>query len=244
MKVRIAPSILSARFECLGDEVKAVEKAGVDQIHVDVMDGHFVPNLSMGPIVVEALRRTTRLPLDVHLMITEPARHLEAFVAAGASHVSFHVEVADEPARMARWLKDRGVGAGLALNPETPVERVLSLLPDFDLLLVMTVRPGFGGQKFLPDNLEKIRRIRAEGERTGSRPLALDVEVDGGIDATTARLCRQAGANVFVAGSSIFKAKDPAQAVCDLRASVAQGDNRPAGSTSSGPRTDTESKHV
>jgi len=216
MKLKIAPSILSARFERLGDEVRVVEAAGADQIHVDVMDGHFVPNLSMGPIVVEALRRTTHLPLDVHLMITDPAKYLEVFVRAGASHVTFHVEAAKDPVALAGRLRDRGIGAGLALNPETPVERVVDFLPYFDLILVMTVHPGFGGQAFLPETLEKVRRARQAASNPG-RSQALDIEVDGGIDPGTAVLAKQAGANVFVAGSSIFRAQDPKAALHVLR---------------------------
>ncbi len=197
-----------------------MEEAGADQVHVDVMDGHFVPNLSMGPIVVEALRRSTRLPLDVHLMITDPGRYVEAFVNAGADHVTFHVEVAGDPLRLARWLRERRVGAGLALNPETPVERVLGLVSSFDMILVMTVRPGFGGQSFLHENLEKVRAIRNLERDHPPAGRALDVEVDGGIDARTAALAREAGANVFVAGNAIFRADDPRTAVRELRASL------------------------
>jgi ribulose-phosphate 3-epimerase len=215
MRLKIAPSILSAHFERLGDDVRAVEEAGADQIHVDVMDGHFVPNLSMGPVVVEALRRVTRLPLDVHLMITDPEKYLESFAKAGAHHVTFHVEVAKDPIRLASWLHERGIGAGLALNPETPVDRVLPLASHFDMILVMTVHPGFGGQSFLEENLEKVKAVRA------LRPIAarpLDVEVDGGIDASTALLARDAGANVFVAGNAIFGSHDPRGALGELRA--------------------------
>ena len=213
MRFKIAPSILSARFERLGDDVRAVENAGADLIHVDVMDGHFVPNLSMGPVVVEALHRETKLPLDVHLMITDPGRYLEAFVKAGANHVTFHVEADGDPVAMADWLHQRNVGAGIALNPETPVERVLELLPCFDMVVVMTVHPGFGGQSFLAENLEKVKAIRSHESRQG----ALDVEVDGGIDAGTALDSQRAGANVFVAGNSIFGTAKPDEALVAMR---------------------------
>ena len=219
----MAPSILSADFARLGEQVRAVEDAGADQIHVDVMDGHFVPNLSMGPLVVRALRRVTALPLDVHLMISRPERFLEPFVDAGASHVSFHIEAEGDPRAMIAWLRDRGIGSGIALNPETPVEAVLDLVPLVDLVLVMTVHPGFGGQSFLPENLDKVRRLRAEEAllRGGDRPL--DIEVDGGVDERTITACRDAGANVFVAGSSIFGRPDIAAAVHSLRRGVSAG---------------------
>ena len=218
MQIKIAPSILAAHFERLGDEVKTVEAAGADQIHVDVMDGHFVPNLSMGPIVVEALRRATRLPLDVHLMITDPDRYLELFVKAGAHHVTFHVEAAKDPVALASWLRERRVGAGLALNPDTPIERALDLLPHFDMILVMTVRPGFGGQAFMTECLEKVHRVREAAAMAGRA--SMDVEVDGGIDARTGLLAKEAGANVFVAGNSIFRSQDAARAVHQLRQSL------------------------
>lgn len=209
MRLKIAPSILAARFERLGADVEAVASRGAAMIHVDVMDGHFVPNLSMGPVVVEALRRCTSLPLDVHLMITDPERHLESFIKAGADSLTVHVEACRDPRETARWLRERGKGAGLALNPPTPVERVLDYLDDFDLILVMTVHPGFGGQTFLRENLQKVRRVREEAARTLSAPEALDLEVDGGVDRATALLCARAGANVFVAGSAIYGSADP-----------------------------------
>ena len=219
MAVKLAPSILSAAFERLGEEVRAVEAGGADQIHVDVMDGHFVPNLSMGPIVVEALRRVTRLPLDVHLMIAEPARYVEPFIKAGASHITFHVEVVDDQLPLARLLRARGIGAGISLNPATGVDRVLELIPELDLVLVMTVNPGFGGQAFLGENLDKVRALR-RAESSAARPHPLDIQVDGGIDERTAPLARAAGANVFVAGSAIFRSPDPRAALRALRARV------------------------
>ena len=220
MQLKIAPSILAADFARLGDEVRAVEAAGADMIHIDVMDGHFVPNLSMGPAVVQALRRVTRLTLDVHLMITDPGKYLDAFVAAGAHHITFHIEANGDPVEMARHLHGRGIGAGLTLNPATPVERIIDLLEHFEMFLIMTVHPGFGGQSFLGDNLQKARKIRErEGlERRSRAPL--DVEVDGGIDARTALLARRAGCNVFVAGNSIFGKPDPQGALRTLRESL------------------------
>jgi len=219
MAVKLAPSILSAAFERLGEEVRAVEAGGADQIHVDVMDGHFVPNLSMGPIVVEALRRVTRLPLDVHLMITDPTRYVDSFIKAGANHITFHVEVLDDPLSLARSLRARGIGAGISINPGTGVDRVLDLIPELDLVLVMTVNPGFGGQAFLGENLDKVRALR-RAERSAARTQPLDIQVDGGIDERTAPLARAAGANVFVAGSAIFKSPDPRAALRALRARV------------------------
>ena len=223
MKLKIAPSILSADFSRLGEEVRAAEEAGADQIHVDVMDGHFVPNLSMGPIVVEALRRVTSLPLDVHLMITDPEKYVPSFLKAGASHITFHVEVHRDPPGLASMIREHGATAGLALNPETSVSSVLPFVDQFELILVMTVHPGFGGQSFLGDNLEKIGPIR-ESARKG-----VDVQVDGGVDGRTAVLAQQAGANVFVAGNAIFGAPDPRRALRDLRAALESGSTAETG---------------
>lgn len=222
MDLKIAPSILSADFSRLAEQVRVVEAAGADQIHVDVMDGHFVPNLSMGPVVVEALKRCTRLPLDVHLMVTDPGRYLDAFVEAGANHISFHIEVVPEPRELVKRLRDRGVGVGLAVNPETPVEPVLAVADLFDMVVVMTVHPGFGGQSFLAENLEKVRALRGwEKARSGGSNGALDIEVDGGINTTTGVLAVRAGANVHVAGNSVFGAADPGRAVSELRRALA-----------------------
>ncbi len=219
MSFKIAPSILSADFSRLADQVRAVEAGGADQIHVDVMDGHFVPNLSMGPLIVEALKRCTQLPLDVHLMITDPGRYIDRVIEAGADHVSFHIEVAPEPGELIKRLRQRGVGVGVAVNPETPVDPVLEIADLIDMVVVMTVQPGFGGQSFLGANLEKVRALRA-WEKARAWPedrRELDIEVDGGIDLTTGPLAAKAGANVHVAGSSIFGASDPGRAVGDLR---------------------------
>ncbi len=216
MSLKIAPSILSADFSRLADQVRAVEAGGADLIHVDVMDGHFVPNLSMGPLVVEALKRCTQLPLDVHLMITDPGRYIDSFIEAGADHISFHIEVAPEPLELVKRLRQRGVGVGVAVNPETPVDPVLEVADQIDMVVVMTVHPGFGGQSFLGANLEKVRALR-DWEKACGRGRELDIEVDGGIDITTGPLAVEAGANVHVAGSSVFGAPDPGRAVSDLR---------------------------
>jgi ribulose-phosphate 3-epimerase len=200
----IAPSILSADFARLGEEVQAVEAAGADWIHVDVMDGHFVPNITMGPDVVKALRRRARKPLDVHLMISPADPYLEAFAAAGADHIIVHVEAGPHIHRSLQAVRALGKKAGVVLNPgtsETAIEHVLDLV---DLILVMSVNPGFGGQKFIPDAAEKIRRIRA---MAGARPI--DIEVDGGITPETAPTVVAAGANVLVAGTAVFRGGTP-----------------------------------
>ena len=223
MRLNIAPSILAADFARLAEQVREVEEAGADQIHVDVMDGHFVPNLSMGPVVVQALRPVTKLPLDVHLMVTDPGKYLDAFLDAGSDHISVHIESDGDPREMAARIHARGVGAGLVLNPETPVEQALDLLPAFDMVLIMTVHPGFGGQTFLRDNLSKVVSLRREEQellKRGTIERPIDIEVDGGIDPVTAIEACQAGANVFVAGSSIFGQPSPAQAVRALRDAV------------------------
>ena len=215
MTPRIAPSILSADFSRLGEQVRVVEEAGAGQVHIDVMDGHFVPNLTMGPVVVEALRSATRLPLDVHLMITDPEDYLESFIKAGADHISFHVEAKGDKGAMLDLLEERGVGKGIAVNPSTPAEEILEFLPRLDMVVVMTVNPGFGGQAFLGDNLDKVRRIRQEEEKL-SLEKKLNIEVDGGVDRGTIGACLEAGADIFVAGSAIFGAADPGAATREL----------------------------
>jgi len=215
---RICPSILSADFGRLAEEIAAVEAAGADFIHVDVMDGQFVPNLTFGPIVVAGIRTMTRLPLDVHLMIVDPLRHLPAFADAGADHVIVHVEAVDDPGAAARAIRARGLRSGLSVKPGTPVERLIEALPDCDVALVMTVEPGAGGQAFLPGSPDRIAAVR---RAVGSRGLDCLVEVDGGIDVRTAPLAARAGADAFVAGHSIFHASNPGGAVRALRAALA-----------------------
>lgn len=219
VRLKIAPSILSADFSRLGEQVSRVASAGADQIHVDVMDGHFVDNISMGPLVVRALRKTTRLPLDVHLMITDPRRYLDPFIDAGADHISFHIEANSDPLDCIEHLRRRRVGAGLALSPDTPVDRVLDLVSRVDMMLVMTVRPGRGGQSLIPEALQKIPPIRRREEalRASDPGFSIDVQVDGGIDLQTVVSAARAGASVFVAGSSIFGGDDPGAEVTAFR---------------------------
>jgi ribulose-phosphate 3-epimerase len=203
--IKLAPSILAADFARLGEQVREAEAAGADRIHVDVMDGHFVPNLSMGPVVVQALRPVTRLPLEVHLMIEEPDRFLDAFAQAGADSLLVHVENAVNLHRTVQHIKHLGKKAGVVLNPATSAVMLAEILPDVDLVLAMTVNPGFGGQQFIPGTLGKIRRLRQMID--DARPGA-DLEVDGGVEPETAPLAVGAGARVLVAGSAIFRAKD------------------------------------
>jgi ribulose-phosphate 3-epimerase len=218
LPIRIAPSILAADFGRLADEVRAVERAGADWIHVDVMDGHFVPNLTLGPVVVEALRAATRLPLDVHLMIEEPERSLEAYVRAGADRVGVHVETCPHLHRTLAQIREAGAKSCVVLNPATPAAAVRPVLEDVDQVLVMSVNPGFGGQKFIPGALAKLAELRAWIDAEG-RPVEL--EVDGGIGPGTAGAAARAGANVLVAGTAVFRAADYAAAIADLRKEAA-----------------------
>lgn len=199
--VKIAPSILSADFAQLGKQVKEAEAAGVDWIHVDVMDGHFVPNITIGPLVVRSLRPVTDLPLDVHLMIEQPERYLADFAKAGADIMTVHVETCPHLHRTVQQIKELGVKAGVTLNPATPLASLAEILPDVDLVLVMSVNPGFGGQSYIPSSTAKIARLRAMLDEIGSKA---EVEVDGGVNPTTIAEIVQAGATVLVTGSAIF----------------------------------------
>jgi len=201
MKKQIAPSILSADFSRLGEEIKAVESAGADLIHVDVMDGHYVPNITIGPGVVSSLRKTTSLPFDVHLMIEDPDRYIDAFVDAGSNIITVHAEAVTHLHRTVQYIKTKGVRAGVSLNPSTPLACVEEILPYIDLLLIMTVNPGFGGQKFITGMLPKIRKAR---EFAQARGLKMAIEVDGGVTAENIGTLADAGADIFVAGAAVF----------------------------------------
>jgi ribulose-phosphate 3-epimerase len=217
-KVKWAPSILSADFGRLGEQVTEATQAGADYIHLDVMDGHFVPNITIGPLVVSSVRRCTTLPLDVHLMIEEPERLVKAFADAGADIITIHIEASPHIHRTIHLIKSLGVKAGVSLNPGTPIEMINEIIPSIDLLLVMSVNPGFGGQTFIPDTLRKITRLKTEIE---SRNPGVELEVDGGINEKTAPLVVSAGARVLVAGAAVFNSVETvAEAMQRLRNSV------------------------
>jgi len=205
MKIKIAPSILSADFSRLGEEVRAVEQAGADMIHVDVMDGHFVPNITIGPLVVKALSKITKLPLDVHLMIENPEKYIEPFAKAGANIISIHAEAAKQLEADLDLIKSCGVKPAVVINPKTPIKKIEKVLHSVSMVLFMSVNPGFEGQKFMPEVLLKIKELRAILDK---RKLNVDIEVDGGINLETAADVVRAGANVLVAGSAIYYAKD------------------------------------
>lgn len=214
LKVKIAPSVLASDFSKLGAEAKRAEEAGADLLHLDVMDGHFVPNLTIGPDVVRAIRRSTSLPMNVHLMIESPDKFFRSFSEAGADSIVFHVEAAEDVSRSIKSLRELGVGCGLSLNPDTPVEEVLGYLGDIDLLLVMSVHPGFGGQKFIPESLQRMKLVREEARTTNP---TLDIAVDGGINENTAKMVLASGANVLVAGTALFSSENMAEAIRRLR---------------------------
>ena len=216
----LAPSILASDFSQLGDECRRVAEAGADWIHVDVMDGHFVPNISIGVPVVRSLRPATDLPLDVHLMIEEPGRYLDAFLSAGADWITFHIEAQPDPGPLLDRIHELGRHGGVALRPATPVERVLDIVPQCDMVLVMTVEPGFGGQSFMTEPLAKISELRRVADEHGRD---LRVAVDGGIDLETLPQALAAGADVFVVGSAIFGAKDVARTVERFRSVMLDG---------------------
>jgi ribulose-phosphate 3-epimerase len=212
--IQIAPSILSSDFARLADEVAAVERAGADLLHIDVMDGHFVPNLTVGPPIVEAVRKVTKLPLDVHLMITNADAFIPEFARAGADYLTVHVEACPHLHRTIQSIKELGVKAGVTLNPATPVHTLQEILADVDLVLIMSVNPGFGGQKFIPSCLAKVKAVRQMLDRIGSHAL---LEVDGGVKAENAAQVLEAGADVLVAGSAIFSGSDYTANIAALR---------------------------
>ncbi|PIC84422.1 ribulose-phosphate 3-epimerase [Sporosarcina sp. P1] len=213
--IKIAPSILAANFAKLGEEVNEVEKAGAELIHIDVMDGHFVPNITMGPIVVEALRPLTGLPLDVHLMIENPDDYIEAFATAGADYITVHVEACPHLHRTLQLIKSTGAKPGVVLNPHTPVEQIMHVLEDIDMVLFMTVNPGFGGQSFIHSVLPKVKQL---SDIIKERNLSIEIEIDGGINEETIKPCVEAGATIFVAGSAIYGKEDRAKALQAIKA--------------------------
>jgi ribulose-phosphate 3-epimerase len=225
LSLKIAPSILAADFARLGDEIRQVEAAGADSIHFDVMDGHFVPNLSIGVPVMESVRKVTRLPLDAHLMIENPDKYVGAFVQAGADSITVHSEVCPDLAAIAKQIHELGARASIAINPETPPDRVLAAAEHFDMILVMSVHPGFGGQGFIAASVEKLRSVRNELNRRG---LMIDLQVDGGIKIDNIGRVAAAGANVFVSGSGIFGHHDYHGMIARMRQVISSSPQTPA----------------
>ena len=212
--IKISPSILACDFTKLGEEIESIRLGGAEMAHLDVMDGIFVTNISFGLPVIESIRKSTSMFLDVHLMITKPERYIERFIDAGADLVTFHIEATDCPDKCIEMIKSKGKLAAISVKPNTPVEDIYPYLDRCDMILIMTVEPGFGGQSFMPDMLEKVKTLRAEIERRG---LNIDIQVDGGINAETSKMAVKAGANVLVAGSAVFKAADRKAAIEALR---------------------------
>lgn len=212
--IKIAPSILSADFMRLGEEIKAAEAAGVDMFHIDIMDGHFVPNITIGPSIVELIKKITDVPLDVHLMIEEPDRYLRDFIKAGADYLTVHIEASVHLHRTVQWIKESGIKAGVSLNPATPVWSLDHILQDVDFVLLMSVNPGFGGQGFIPQMIDKIRVLK---KIIMERGLSALIEVDGGVNPDNARLVADAGADILVMGSAFFNSEDYASLTKRLR---------------------------
>jgi ribulose-phosphate 3-epimerase len=212
--IKIAPSILAADFSKLGEEIKEVDQGGADYIHVDVMDGHFVPNITIGPLIVEAIRPMTRLPLDVHLMIENPDQYIPSFVHAGADIISVHVEACPHLHRTIHMIKELGVKAGVVLNPATPVDSIKHIIADVDLVLLMTVNPGFGGQSFIEPVMTKVKEVK---KLVDAIDKDIDIEIDGGVNPETAKLCVEAGANVLVAGSAVYGKDNRKEAIETIR---------------------------
>jgi ribulose-phosphate 3-epimerase len=222
-RIQVAPSLLSSNFGCLEEEVRRVERAGADLLHLDVMDGHFVPNITFGPVVIQAVKRAAKLPLDVHLMIEEPVRYVREFVDAGADRLTVHVEACRDVSAALEAIRERGVKPGISLRPGTPFESIEPYLDQVAIVLVMTVEPGFGGQRYRPDQEPKLQRAREIREARG---LDYDIEVDGGIARSTAPSAVAAGAEILVAGSALFGDADPAAFIRDLQALGAKAELR------------------
>lgn len=214
IKKIIAPSILSADFSRLGEEIAAIERGGADWVHVDVMDGHFVPNITIGPPVVASIRKITKLPLDVHLMIQDPDKYIEKFAKAGADIITVHVETSPHLHRSVQFIKDQGCKAGVSLNPATSLATLDHILSEVDMVLIMTVNPGFGGQEFIPSVLPKIKRLR---KKISEKEIGVDIEVDGGVNLNTISKVAQAGGNIFVAGNAVFTTPDYGKTISELR---------------------------